>query len=60
MAVNTGSRRVMEKVGMRLVRTYRFDWPVPIPGDEHGGVEYAITREAWEAAGRAGVARTWS
>lgn len=49
MAVNVASRRVMEKVGMRLVRTFHADWPVRIPGDEHGDVEYAITREKWAA-----------
>jgi RimJ/RimL family protein N-acetyltransferase len=48
MAVNTASRRVMEKSGMRLVRSYTADWPVSIPGDEHGGVEYAISRREWE------------
>lgn len=51
MAVNTGSRRVMEKCGLLLVRTFHQDWPYPIPGDEHGDVEYAITREQWSAAG---------
>jgi RimJ/RimL family protein N-acetyltransferase len=49
MAVNTASRRVMEKSGMRLVRSFVADWPVSIPGDEHGDVEYAITRDEWEA-----------
>lgn len=48
MVVNGASRRVMEKVGMRLVRTFHADWPHPIPGDEHGDVEYAITRAEWE------------
>jgi RimJ/RimL family protein N-acetyltransferase len=52
MAVNTASRRVMEKVGMRLVRTFHADWPVRIPGDEEGDVEYAITRDEWAASGR--------
>jgi RimJ/RimL family protein N-acetyltransferase len=47
MAVNTASRRVMEKAGMRLVRTFHQEWPDKIPGDEHGDVEYAITREEW-------------
>ncbi|SDT57451.1 GNAT family N-acetyltransferase [Actinoplanes derwentensis] len=46
MAVNVGSRGVMEKVGLRYVRTYHPDLP-PIPGSEHGEVEYAITREQW-------------
>ena len=50
MAVNGASRRVMEKLGMRLVRTSHADWPVHIPGDEEGDVEYALTREEWAAA----------
>ena len=49
MAVNTGSRRVMEKAGMRFVRTFVMDWPVRIEGDEDGDVEYAIDRAEWEA-----------
>ncbi|MGZ4724022.1 MAG: GNAT family N-acetyltransferase [Ilumatobacteraceae bacterium] len=49
MAVNVGSRRVMEKVGLRYVRTFRADWPVRIRGDEEGDVEYAITRTEWES-----------
>lgn len=48
MAINTASRRVMEKVGLRLIREFHADWPVRIPGDEHGDVEYAITRAEWE------------
>jgi len=48
MVVNTGSRRVMEKAGMRLIRTFHQEWPDRIPGDEQGDVEYAITREEWE------------
>jgi RimJ/RimL family protein N-acetyltransferase len=50
MAVNHASRRVMDKAGLRYVRTFRADWPMRIPGDEHGDVEYAVTREEWEAA----------
>jgi RimJ/RimL family protein N-acetyltransferase len=50
MTVNAGSRRVMEKCGLRYVRTYFQDWPEVIDGGEHGDVEYAVTREAWEAA----------
>jgi RimJ/RimL family protein N-acetyltransferase len=49
MAVNTASRRVMEKAGLRFVRTFDAEWPVRIPGDEEGDVEYAITRAEWEA-----------
>jgi RimJ/RimL family protein N-acetyltransferase len=48
MAVNTASRRVMEKAGMRFMRTFHADWPVRIPGDEDGDVEYAIDRAQWE------------
>ena len=55
MVVHTASRRVMEKVGMRLVRTFFADWPDHIPGDEHGDVEYAITRAEWASgSGRTG------
>lgn len=50
MKVNNGSWRVMEKAGMRLVRLSHGEWPERIPGDEEGDVEYAITREEWEAA----------
>ncbi|MBA2390722.1 MAG: GNAT family N-acetyltransferase [Geodermatophilaceae bacterium] len=48
MVVHTASRRVMEKAGLTVSRTFRQDWPHPIPGDEHGDVEYALTREDWE------------
>ena len=48
MAVNTASRRVMEKAGLTLVRTFHQEWPDRIPGDEHGDVEYAQTRADWE------------
>lgn len=47
MAVNAGSRRVMEKSGLRHVRTFHEDWPEPIPGTELGEVEYAIDAEQW-------------
>lgn len=50
MVVHAASRRVMEKAGLRQVRTFVADWPYRIPGDEHGDVEYAITREEWLAA----------
>jgi RimJ/RimL family protein N-acetyltransferase len=48
MAVHTASRRVMEKTGLTLVRTFHQEWPDRIPGDEHGDVEYALTRADWE------------
>ncbi|HWS36098.1 MAG TPA: GNAT family N-acetyltransferase [Actinoplanes sp.] len=46
MAVNAGSRAVMEKAGLRYVRTFDPGLP-PIPGSEHGEVEYEMTREDW-------------
>jgi RimJ/RimL family protein N-acetyltransferase len=49
MVVNTRSRRVMEKAGLRQVRVFQADWPDRIPGDEHGDVEYALTRDEWAA-----------
>jgi len=48
MAVNTASRRVMEKAGLELVRTFHQEWPDRIEGDEHGDVEYALTKAGWE------------
>ncbi|MEU9127746.1 GNAT family N-acetyltransferase [Kitasatospora sp. NPDC048540] len=47
MAVNRGSRRVMEKAGLRLVRTFHEDWDEPVEGAEHGEVEYALERADW-------------
>ena len=48
-AVHGASRRVMEKAGLRHTRSYPTEWPVHLPGDEYGDVEYAITRAEWEA-----------
>jgi RimJ/RimL family protein N-acetyltransferase len=53
MAVNEASSRVMAKAGLRFVRAFHADWPDRIPGDEHGDVEYAVTRDEWAAAPRA-------
>lgn len=59
LAIHAASRRVMEKSGLRFIRLFHGDWPYSIPGDEHGDVEYAITREEWEEdrrrAGRDGT-----
>jgi RimJ/RimL family protein N-acetyltransferase len=46
MTVNTGSRRVLEKCGLTLVRTLPFDGPDGVAGAEHGTAEYALTRQA--------------
>ena len=48
MAVNVASRRVMEKAGLTLVRTFHQPWPFPIEGDDLGEVEYAMTRAEWD------------
>ena len=47
MVVNVASQRVMEKAGLRRVRTFTQDWPYRIPGEELGDVEYAVTRDEW-------------
>jgi RimJ/RimL family protein N-acetyltransferase len=47
MAVNTASRRVMEKAGLRFIGPVFNEWPEKLPGDEHGDVQYAITRAEW-------------
>lgn len=47
MAVNTASRRVMEKAGLRYARTFFAAWPEKIEGGEYGDVEYALTRAEW-------------
>lgn len=49
MTVNTGSRRVLEKCGLRFVRTFFLEWEDPIPGSAHGDVRYELTRSSWEA-----------
>jgi RimJ/RimL family protein N-acetyltransferase len=49
MVVNVASRRVMEKAGLRYVRTFHQEWPDPIEGDELGDVEYALDRADWES-----------
>ncbi|MER5886247.1 GNAT family N-acetyltransferase [Streptomyces sp. NPDC001941] len=43
MAVNTRSRRVMEKSGLVFLRHFDGEWPHPIEGSEHGEVEYELT-----------------
>ena len=56
MTINTGSRRVMEKLGMRHVATVHPHYDDPVPGTEHGDVLYEITRAeraAWRAAAQA-------
>lgn len=49
MVVHTASRRVMERTGLVLMRTFWQPWPYPIEGDEQGDVEYELRREDWAA-----------
>ena len=44
MAVNAASRRVLEKAGLRHVRTFHVHFDDPIPGTELGEVEYERRR----------------
>ncbi|WP_030556328.1 GNAT family N-acetyltransferase [Streptomyces exfoliatus] len=48
MAVNTRSRRVVEKSGLSFIRNRTGDWPEQIEGSEHGEVEYELSRTEWE------------
>ena len=50
MAVNIGSRRVLEKVGFRHTDTWHETWDQPIPGSEQGEVGYAISRAEWRTS----------
>jgi RimJ/RimL family protein N-acetyltransferase len=47
MAVNRRSRGVMERCGMRHVRTFHVDFADPLPGIEHGEVEYELVLDDW-------------
>jgi RimJ/RimL family protein N-acetyltransferase len=48
MAVNQASRRVMEKAGLTLVRTFHQPWPYSIDGEQFGVVEYALDKTGWQ------------
>ena len=48
MVVNAASQRVMEKAGLKFVRTFHQPWPDHIEGEEEGDVEYALLRSEWE------------
>ncbi|MGH3273541.1 MAG: GNAT family N-acetyltransferase [Streptosporangiaceae bacterium] len=50
MTANAASRRVMEKCGLRFVRGYDDDRIAGVPGAGQGCVEYAVTREEWQAS----------
>jgi RimJ/RimL family protein N-acetyltransferase len=47
MADNTGSWRVLEKCGLRRVRTFYYGNADLMPGAEHGDYVYELTRSDW-------------
>ena len=47
MADNTGSWRVLEKCGLRRIRTFHYPDPGPMPGAEHGDYVYELSRGEW-------------
>jgi RimJ/RimL family protein N-acetyltransferase len=47
MADNTGSWRVMEKCGLRRVKTFYYPDAHLMPGGEHGDFVYEVTRSDW-------------
>ena len=47
MAVNTRSRRVMERLGMRHTETRAVEWSDPLPGAGEGEVEYVLECASW-------------
>jgi RimJ/RimL family protein N-acetyltransferase len=51
MTANSASRRVLEKCGLTLVRTFPYQGPDAdiVSGAAQGEVEYALTRPEWEA-----------
>ena len=52
MTVNAASRATMAAIGLQYIRTFPDEEGVAdgLAGSEHGGVEYAITRDEWRAA----------
>jgi RimJ/RimL family protein N-acetyltransferase len=50
MSINVASRRVMEKCGLTFVRVFHADNLPAIPGADQGEVEYALTKDQWQAA----------
>lgn len=48
MVANMASRRVMEKAGLKLVRTFHQPWPHAIGSHQLVVVEYALQKTDWE------------
>jgi hypothetical protein len=42
----------MEKAGLRFERIYHEHFDDPLPGTEHGEVEYGIDRDTWRQVPR--------
>jgi RimJ/RimL family protein N-acetyltransferase len=53
-AAHTASRRVMEKSGLTLARTFRAPWPELPDGPEQEAVEYVLSKADWEQQHAAG------
>ncbi|MGC4895005.1 GNAT family N-acetyltransferase [Micromonospora sp. DT31] len=49
MTVNDRSRAVMARAGLHYVHTFHPVFDDPIPGTEHGEVEYELRRDDWSA-----------
>lgn len=47
MAVNVGSRGVMAAIGLGFVRGFDGHFDHPLPGNDQGEVEYAVTAPDW-------------
>jgi RimJ/RimL family protein N-acetyltransferase len=47
MTINARSRAVVERIGLRYVRTFPTSTTAPIEGIDEGEVEYEITHEQW-------------
>lgn len=47
MTVNARSRAVMERCGLRYLKTFHYDWPDVIEGGDEGDVEYDLARDEW-------------
>jgi RimJ/RimL family protein N-acetyltransferase len=49
MAVNVPSRATLASLGMRFVRAFHEHYDEPVPGAEHGEVEYELRGHDWLA-----------
>jgi RimJ/RimL family protein N-acetyltransferase len=57
MTANLASRRVMEKAGLKLVRTFYKPWPYPTEGGQLEVVEYALDQADWRQDQAGGLAQ---